>query len=436
MPESLSTVTTPSTPSTPAATPSPATQTPSSTPAATDPGGSTPSESPSTKFKFDLGDGGPATEIDFSEGEETPGAGESSEFKFADLDAIKDSHADLYKTLKAELSKTQRFGKFGLKSPEDYKAQSDRIARLSNGAGLDGLEQTMNQMARELQGFRTGDVTTWAKEAPEEFGIAADKIADQWAESDPRGYAGHVAKAAMYALLQKDTYGQSALDAFNAAYQATTDPNTKKLLDRVAHTLHGLDQNAQYVPDQTAIKERAVAQREAAVWSKTVDVETGPIIQRALNKAFRDATNHFGLEIDAEDRPSYIADMEKAWFDAAKKDTKFLQALDTAGKGKDIGEIKNLVTTNQQKFAAEALKAVYRTRLSKLKGKIRAEAGSKTEAGTGGSVTPGTIPWTGKTNPRTGSPDADFDYARMKAEGIDTFSGEFYIRGQKAKYKI
>jgi hypothetical protein len=434
MPESLSTVTAPSTPSTPAVS-TPATQTPSSTPAATDSGGSTPSEStPSTKFKFDLGDGGPATEIDFSEGDETPG--ESTELRIADLDAIKDSNPDLYKTLKGEMSQLARARKLGMKTPEDFKSINDRINHLSGGKGLDGLEQTLTQMAHELQGFRTGDVSTWAKEAPEEFGIAASKIADQWADADPRGYVGHVAKAAMHALLQKDSYGQSAIDAFNAAYAATTDPNTKKLLDRLAHTLDGINQSSQYVPDQTAIKERAVAQREAAVWNKTVDVETGPIIQRALNKAFRDATNHFGLEIDAEDRPSYIADMEKAWYDAAKKDTKFLQALDTAGKAKDIGEIKSLVTQNQQKFAAEALKAVYRTRLSKLKGNLRKEAGSKTEAGTGGSVTPGTIPWTGKTNPRTGSPDADFDFARMQAEGIDSLSGEFYVKGQKAKYKL
>jgi hypothetical protein len=399
-------------------------------------GGAGAKETPS-KFSFDLGDGSGPTEIDFSDGEHEGGTGGAgaSEFKFADLDAIKETHADLYKSLKAELSKATRYSKFGLKSPEDYRAQAERIERLSGGKGLDGLESAVSGMAQELQSFRSGDVTNWAKESPEEFGFAATKIADQWAQADPRSYVGHVAKAAVHALTQKDTYGQSALEAFNAAYAATTDPNTKKLLDRVAHTFDNIVQNSQYVPDQTAVKERQIAQRENAVWNQKVDVETQPLIRGALNKALSQAAEQFGLELDPDDRGSYLKDMETAWLDAAKGDKKFLRSLDEAGKAKNIEEIKSLIKSNRQAFAAEALKSIYRTRLSKLKGNLRREAGSKMEAGSGGGQSAGTLPWTGKIDQRTGSPEADFDFARMKAEDPEMlYRHEFYVKGKKEKF--
>lgn len=385
-----------------------------------------------SKVSFDLGDGLGVTEIDLGDGDESsPESG--SEFKFADLDTIKETHADLYKSLKAELSKATRYSKFGLKSPEDYKAQVERIERLSGGKGLDGLESSVSHMAQELQNFRSGDVTTWAKDAPEEFGFAAAKIADSWGAADPKGYIGHVAKAAIHAFTQKDSYGQSALDAFNAAYAATTDPNTKKLLDRVAHTLDNINQNSQYVPDQTAVKERQLAQRENQVWNKTVDNETGTLVRTALSKALSAVAGD--LQIDADDRQSYMADMESQWYEAAKADKKFCRALDAAGKAKDLEEIKSLVKANRQAFAAEAAKAIYRSRISKLKGNLKKEASSKVEAGGGGSPTPGTVRWTGKIDARTGSPDADFDFARMKAEDPDMlWQHQFYIKGKKEKF--
>lgn len=390
----------------------------------------------SSKFNFDLGDGGPPTEVDLGEGETvTEEGGGAAEFKFADLDSIKDSNPDLYKSLKAELSKATRYSKFGLKSPEDYKSQSERINRLSDGKGLDGIEETMSGLARELQGFRSGDVGTWAKEAPEEFGMAAGKIVDEWGKTDPRGYVGHVAKAAMYALTQKDNYGQSAIDAFNAAY-ATADDKTKHLLDRVAHTLDAINQNSQYVPDQTAVRDRQLSQREAAVWNQKVDVETTPLIRQACTKALNAAITQYGLELDADDRQAYLADMESKWYEAAKKNPRLLKDLDAAGKTKNITEIMSLVKANRQGLAVEALKDVYRTKLSKLKGNIRKEASSKTEASSGGSQSSGATPWTGKRDPRSGSPVADMDFSRMNADGIDAMSGTFYIKGRKELFSL
>jgi len=398
------------------------------------------------KVSFDLGDGSGPVEIDLEGSPEGSGEGAGAagtEFKFADLDGIKDSHPDLYKSLKAELSKATRYSKFGLKSPEDYKTQAERIERLSGGKGLDGLESTMSNMARELQNFRSGDVTDWAKESPEEFGFAASKIVDQWGQADPKGYVGHVAKAAMYALLQKDSYGQSAIDAFNTAYQlASKGPltaeqaqNVQRLLDRVAHTLDNINQNSQYQPDQTAVKERQIAQREASVWNQKVDFETTSLIRPALSRALNAAAQTYGLEIDPDDRASFLSDMETKWYEAAKGDKKFLRALDAAGKAKDLDEIKSLVKSNRQAFAAEALKEIYRSRLSKLKGNLRKEAGAKGEAGSAGAASSGTIPWTGAIDQRTGSPVADMDFARMKAEDPDMlWNHQFYVKGKKEKF--
>lgn len=406
-------------------------------------GAGTPAAKPS-KVKFDLGDGTAPMEIDLGEGEGSheDGSG-ASEFRFADLDTIKDSNPDLYKSLKSELSKATRFAKFGLKSPEDYKAVNERIERISGGKGLDGIESNMQSMAQEVQNFRSGNVENWAKEAPEEFGLAASKIVDQWGQADPRGYVGHVAKAAMHAMLQKDTYGQSAIEAFNTAYQlaskgaltADEAKNLQRHLDRMAHTLDNINQNSQYVPDQTAVRERQIAQRENAVWNQKVDVETGPVIKSALSKALNAAAETYGLEIDAEDRPSYLADMEKAFYEAAKKDPKFMRALDAANKSKNLGEVTELVKSNRSAYAVEALKSIYRNRLSKLKSNLREQAGSKQEAGSGGSPQAGMLPWTGGIDQRTGSPKADMDFDRMKAEDPNMlWNHQFYVKGRKEKF--
>src|ERR1700675_685393 len=76
----------------------------------------TPQNPTKFKFKFDDADPGSENEVDLSdikpEGDETPAAGDEG-FKFESLDAIKESHADLYKAIKAEISKAQRYGKYG-----------------------------------------------------------------------------------------------------------------------------------------------------------------------------------------------------------------------------------------------------------------------------------------------------------------------------------
>jgi hypothetical protein len=392
-----------------------------------------------SKFSFDLGDGSGPTEISFEdEGSESgaSGAGDTA-FKFADLDAIKDSNPDLYKSLKSELSKASRFGKFGLKSPEEYRAVSERINRLSNGKGLDGIEQTMQRMASELQGFRSGDVQNWAKESPEEFALAASKMVDQWGQVDAKGYVGHVAKAAMYALLQKDNYGQSAIDAFNAAYAATTDANTKKLLDRVAHTLDAINQNSQYVPDQTAVRQRQLDQQEARVFSGKVDNATDPLVNQAVNRALTEGAKQLGLELDQDDIPGFREAMRKEWYEAAKKNGKFMADLAKARDTKNIDEIASLVRANRQAFAAEALKAIYRTRLSKVKQSLKREAASKQEAGSAGAAqNQGQVtPYSGKMDPRTGAPDVDFDFSRMRDADYDmAASRHFYVKGKKDKF--
>lgn len=402
--------------------------------------GGTPDAGTSTtstpdKFSIDLGDGKPF-DIDFDdEPGDTDSGDDAAEFKFRDLDQIKESHADLHKALLRRLSEHSRFSsKF--KSPEELDAHLERVERLTGGRGLDALESTVGRMATELQNLRSGDPGDWAKESPEEFSAAAQKISDAWFSADPKASVAYLAKAAVSALISKDSYGQSALDAFNAAYDATTDPQTRKLLERVAHTFDAIVQNSKYEPDSTLLKTRQLDTREKQVFMRESDGYTTPKITGALREAFKQAGKKLGAEFKptADDQKSYMADMLKHWNAAAAKNPRFVKAITAAYQARNHDEVNALVDEYRAEFAAEAAKTLYRTRLSKLKENIRKEAGSKSEPGSGAGSTSNAVKWTGGYDQLTQSPKADFDFARMKAEGIDALSGEFYVRGRKERF--
>ncbi|MFZ1007920.1 MAG: hypothetical protein WAN65_13855 [Candidatus Sulfotelmatobacter sp.] len=96
---------------------------------ATDAGTGTSTPSAPEKFAIDLGDGKPF-EIDFDDEGGSDDTDDGAEFKFRDLDAIKESHADLHKALLRRLSEHSRFAnKF--KSPEDLDAHLERVERLT-----------------------------------------------------------------------------------------------------------------------------------------------------------------------------------------------------------------------------------------------------------------------------------------------------------------
>lgn len=386
------------------------------------------------KFSFDLGDGKPY-DIDFDDEVSSDDTDDGGEFKFADLDAIKDTHGELHKALKRRLSEHSRFSnKF--KSPEALEQHLERIERLSGGRGIENLESTVNHMATELQALKSGDPGAWAKESPEEFSAAAAKFNDAWFAADSRAAVAHLAKAAVSALVSKDTYGQSALDAFNAAYDATTDPNTRKLLERVAHTFDAIVQNSKYEPDSTLLKTRQLETRETQVFHKESDQRTTPKINGALREAFKAAAKKLGDDFkpSADEQKSYLGDMMKHWQATASKNPRFMKALNAAYAAKSQDDIDALVDEYRGEFATEAAKMVYRTRLSKIKGNIRKEAGSKAEPGAGAGTTSSAVKWTGPIDTQTGAPKVEFDFARMRDEGVDAYNGEFYIKGKREKY--
>ncbi|MFZ1007919.1 MAG: hypothetical protein WAN65_13850 [Candidatus Sulfotelmatobacter sp.] len=298
------------------------------------------------------------------------------------------------------------------------------------------MESSVNKIATELQSLRSGDPGDWAKESPEEFSAAAQKISDAWFTADPKASVAYLAKAAVSALVGKDSYGQSALDAFNAAYEATTDPQTKKLLERVAHTFDAIVQNSKYEPDSTLLKTRQLETRETQIFKRESDQVTTPKINSALREALKQAGKKLGdgFKPSSDEMKSYMADMTKQWYIAAGKNARFMKALNAAQQSRNHDDINSLVDEYRAEFAAEAAKTLYRNRLSKLKENIRKDAASKSEPGSGAGTTSNAVKWTGGYDSLTQSPKAEFDFARMKAEGIDALSGEFYVKGRREKF--
>lgn len=392
------------------------------------------------KYTIDLGDGAKPFEIDFDgDSVETEGGESAGEFKFEQLDAIKESHGDLHKTLKKLLSERSRFTqKFD--SPEALEAHLARVERIAGGRDLDALEQSVGNMNAEVQAWRTGEVAEFAKTAPEEFSASASKIADQWANADPKAWVGYLAKAAVQSLVAKDSYGQSALDAFNIAYglaEKSGDANLTKALERVAHTFSGIVENSKFQPDTGKLRERQLQQREQQIFAKESDQRTGPLVSRALKESLKVAARKIdpNLKMTADEEKSYLADMEKNFYTQARQNPRFARLFKEAQQAKDLDAMDAVVKEYRTEFAANAAKAVYRTRLSKLKENIKKEAASKGEAGSGGTTAPGISKWSGAVDQNTGAPKADFDYARMKAENPDMlFDHQFYVKGKKEKY--
>ena len=396
--------------SAPVAPAAPAIATPQTHDTPHEPGGEPAVAAKPSKVEFELD--GRKFDFDTEEPKPEDDARGAEEFKFQDLEKIKDTEPELYKTLKRRLSEHSRFAtKF--KTPEELDSHLERVERLSGGQGIEKLEEVVNRVATDLQNFRNGDAGQFAKEAPEEFATAAEKLADTWGQTDATSYVAYLAKAAMQAFTSKDASGQSALDALTAAYQATTDPVVKKLLERTFYTLNTINENSLYKPDATKLRQRQLDQRDAAIFSQEVDQRTDPVITQALrtalDKMLGDAT------VSAEDRKSYMTDMKKQFLAAAKKNTRFMRALGQAQQSKSLDEITNLTKEFRGEFAVEAAKQLYRSRLSKLKDSIKQEASSHTEAGSsaGSQAATPSAKWTGGMKP-DGTPQANFDYQKMK----------------------
>jgi len=185
--------------------------------------------------KINFGEEGEGQGIDFSFEDEPAAGGAEPEFKFEQLDAIKDSNPDLHKSLKAELSKGARFGKhgekIGVKTPEDFKGHVERIDKLVKNVGrrdgkvgLDAIESTIVELSQVIDKVSDGDpeiVGKWFKENPAGMQKLTEQAIENWQKTDAQGFSAHVSKNALAALTLKDGYGQSAVDALNALYTAT-----------------------------------------------------------------------------------------------------------------------------------------------------------------------------------------------------------------------
>jgi hypothetical protein len=420
----------PSIPSTPPSA-TPPTPSPAAPPAKTD-APATPETPKSVKITYD--DGEPETEL--SLGDEKPEP-EAAGFKFEQLDAIKESHGDLYKALKAELSRGSRFAKT-FKTPEEARALADRVGRIAEalgdrGAGLDAIEGALARQSAALEAAQNGDkgtVENWFKENPAGMGDFVTNALEQLPKVDPRLADAISGRAFVSALVQKDLYGQSALDALNALYQHVSDkPEARKLLDRVAATVNQHNANSQYKPDTTARQTAALEKREAAVFAKQIDLAADEVVRPAASRALAALTAEIkGLKPEerSEMRDFLVQEFYKQFAKDPATKAKYYELV----RAKDQAGIVALVKSQRAKVMNEAAKALYKAKLINRQA-IKEEAASKTEPISGGLSTPRgktTVHWTGKVHPEKG-PQANFDFARMSAEGIEALDRLFYVKG-------
>ena len=99
-------------------------------------------------------------------------------------------------------------------------------------------------------------------------------------------------------------------------------------------------------------------------------------------------------------------------------------------RNKDQAGIVALLKSQRAKVMGEAAKALYKAKLINRQA-IKEEASSKQESTSGGVSAPRgktTVHWTGKVHPEKG-PQANFDFARMSAEGIEALDRLFYVKG-------
>lgn len=404
-------------------------------------------------FKFSLDEN--EAPVEFSLEDEGASAGDKTdaEFRFDQLDAIKDTHADLYKTLKAELSKGSRFSKLtGFKSPEEAQAHVKRIdkmvstiGRQDGKVGLDAVESTITELAHVLNKAQSGDVNTikgWFKDNPQANQLG-EAFASQWAEHDSPGYIAHVAKAAMTALSSVDrNTGHSVISALNALYDipaVKSDPQAQKLLQRVAATMNGIVENSEYQPDQAPLlkaKEQTINQREQKLWLNETDLEAKPLVTNAARKIVSDLTSQLKKTLTGDERTEYNKFVEDAFYKYVNSDQDFQDKLQKLIKERDRSGVTDLIKKERAKYMGKAGQDLYRQKLLNRKG-VRDEAANKQEAGggtTGNAAAGKVVKYTGKINSRTQAPAVDFDYARMSQEGVEYIDGFFFIKGRPEKF--
>ena len=417
--------------------PTPVTPAPAAVPA---PGGANTAPPVNDKtpksFKISYDEGETPTEFSV-EGDQA--ASEPSAFKFEQLDALKDSHSDLYKSLKAELSAKSRYSK-AFKTPEEATALTQRLERLTERVGgkgldLDAVEAAINRSHQQLEAARAGDkavIENWFKESPEGMGDFVLNALEQLPKVDAKLSGSISGKAFISALQQKDIYGQSALDALNALYQHVSDkPEAAKLLERVAATVNQQNTGSQYKPDNTARVTAQLEKREAAVFAKQVDLAADEVVRPAAGKALAALTAEM-KGITADERREYREFLTQEFYRQLAKDNNLKQKYHDLVKAKDQDGIVQLLKGARGKVMNEAAKALYRSKLINRQ-KIQEEASAKGEPSAGGiPAAQGkmTSHWQGKIHPEKG-PQANFDYDRMNREGIQAMDRLFYVKGDK-----
>ena len=398
-----------------------------------------------TKISFAFDEGGENTEFQLDDGTpETPGA---QGFKFDQLDPLREGeHAELYKTLKAELSAKTRYAKH-FKSPEELTGHMERLERITNfiggradgKTGLDAIESTVTELGSVLGKLQNGDPATvekWFKDNPSGMTEMTANAFQHLQKVDPKLADAIASKSSGDFLMQKDASGQSAVDALNALYSAipADRPELKALLERVAHSVNALYSKASYKPDQTNIITRQkteLAQRENKIWNQETDLQAGDVLRPAAGKALSALLTQLKREATPEERSEFRNALIADFYKEAGKDSAFVARLNELRKNQDRAGILSLVRENRAKFLQAAARNLYRTKLLN-RAAVKDEAAGKSEA-TGGSAQPAgakAVRYTGKVHPEKG-PMVDMDFARMSAEGIEALDRQFYIKGRK-----
>ena len=167
-----------------------------------------------------------------------------------------------------------------------------------------------------------------------------------------------------------------------------------------------------------------------------------PAIRSYARKGLNDLLAGLKREYSADEVKSFISKLEKSWGEFAQKDSTFFEAMKAARTKKDRAAMVQLVKANGTKFATEALKALYRSDIYNKKA-IREEASDNREASAGSSSGAGSnaVKWPGKRNGE-GTPSNNdgstlqFDYARMRAEGVNAMDGKFFVKGDKRLFSF
>lgn len=432
--------------------PSPGEKSPSTgvtDPSSGDKSPSTDSPQNPTKFKFKFDDtDATETEVDFSDIKPEEAAATDAGFKFEQLDAIKESNPDLYKSLKAELSKAKRYGEFGLKSPEEYKTQSDRISNIATGLGrkdgsegLDAIERTLTDLADAVTGFHSGNKDIIAKtfENNPNAAAIADAVMENWAKTSPEAANAYWAKKAIGIMTEVDPAGMSAAKALTDLYGLVKDnKEAVALLQRAAYSINKINESAQWKPDPNLTvqqKDAEFAARDRALWVKETEIEVAPIVRNSLRKGLSALTSEMKRDLSPEERTEFLESLEKSFYTHASRDQEFGKRLNELEQARDREGIKKLINQAKGKYVTFALKDLYRSRFLNRTA-IKQEAANKTEASGGGSASNAAsniVQYTGKM--KHGAPDVAYDYDRMRAEDPDMlFNHQFYIRGRKEKF--